>query len=90
MQPNTKNDKTTFGEYIKGIALIEEQLRKVLSHAGLEVIEAIGKPFDPNIHDAVMQLESEEYDSGMVANEIEKGYMFSGKIIRHSKVIVSK
>ena len=85
-----KNDKTTFEEYVKGIALIEDQLRDVLSHAGLEAIEALGKPFDPNIHEAVMQMESDEYDSGIVANVVQKGYMLSGKVIRHSKVIVSK
>jgi len=87
---NHKNDKTTYEEYIKGIALIEDQLRAVLARAGLEPIEALGKPFDPNLHDALMQVESDEYEPGIITAEAEKGYMFAGKVIRHSKVIVSK
>jgi molecular chaperone GrpE len=85
-----KNDKTTYEEYIKGIALIEDQFRAVLARAGLEPIEAVGKPFDPNLHDALMQVESDEYEPGIITAEAEKGYMFAGKVIRHSKVIVGK
>lgn len=85
-----KNDKTTFDEYVKGIAIIEDQFRAVLAKVGLEAIEAVGQPFDPMIHDAVMQVETEEYESGVVSAEMEKGYVLSGKVIRHPKVIVSK
>ena len=85
-----KNDKTTLEEYVKGVALIEYQLRDILAQAGLKHIEVVGKPFDPNIHDAVMQIESDEYESGIVASEVQKGYMIADKVIRHSKVIVSK
>lgn len=85
-----RNDKTTLEEYVKGVALIEDQLRDVLAQAGMKHIEVVGKPFDPNIHDAVMQIESDKYESGIVASEVQKGYMIAGKVIRHSKVIVSK
>ncbi|MBN1295021.1 MAG: nucleotide exchange factor GrpE [Candidatus Latescibacteria bacterium] len=85
-----KNDKTTYDEYIKGIAMIEEQFRAILSRAGLEPLNAEGKPFDPNLHDALLQIESDKHKTGMVTSEVEKGYMFEGKVIRHSKVIVSK
>ncbi len=85
-----RNDKTTLEEYVKGVALIEDQLRDVLAQAGMKHIEVVGKPFDPNIHDAVMQIESDEYESGIVASEVQKGYMIADKVIRHSKVIVSK
>ena len=85
-----RNDKTTLEEYVKGVALIEDQLRDVLAQAGMKHIEVVGKPFDPNIHDAVMQIESDKYESGIVASEVQKGYMIADKVIRHSKVIVSK
>lgn len=85
-----KENKTTLEEYVKGITLIEDQLRDILARAGLEHLEVVGKPFDPNLHDAVMQIESDEYESGIVTSETQKGYMFSGTVIRHPKVIVSK
>ena len=85
-----RNDKTTYEDYIKGIALIEQQIREVLARAGLEYIEVAGKPFDPDIHEAVMQIESDEHESGIITAEAEKGYMLSGKVIRFPKVIVSK
>lgn len=85
-----RNDKTTFDEYVKGIALTEDQFRAILGQSGLEAIDAVGKPFDPNLHDALMQIESEDHESGIVASEIEKGYLLAGKVIRHSKVVVSK
>lgn len=85
-----RDDKTTIEEYVKWIALIEDQLRDVLARAGLKHIEVIGKPFDPNIHDAVMQVESDEYEPGIVTSEVQKGYMVSDMVIRHSKVIVNK
>ena len=85
-----KNNKTSFEEYVKGIAIIEEHIRTVLSKVGLEPIEVVGKPFDPAYHDAVMQVETDEYDPGIVSIEVEKGYILSGKVIRHPKVIVSK
>ena len=85
-----RNDKTTFEEYVKGIALIEDQFRAILGQSGLVAIDAVGKPFDPNLHDAMMQIESEDHESGSVVSEIEKGYLLAGKVIRHSKVVVSK
>lgn len=85
-----RNDKTTFDEYVKGIALTEDQFRAILEQNGLEAIDAVGKSFDPNLHDAMMQIESEDHESGTVASEVEKGYMLAGKVIRHSKVVVCK
>ncbi len=56
-----RNDKTTLEEYVKGIALIEDQLRAILAQAGLKKIEAIGEQFDPAVHCAVFQQESKEH-----------------------------
>lgn len=85
-----RNDKTTYEEYVKGIAIIEDQIRDVLSRAGLETMDVTGKQFDPAVHDAVMQVETDDYESGIISDEAEKGYILSGKVIRHPKVIVSK
>jgi molecular chaperone GrpE len=84
-----RNDKTTLEEYVKGIAMIEDQLRAILAQAGLKKIEAIGEQFDPAVHCAVFQQESKEHPPGTVIAEAEKGYMLQGKIIRHPKVVVS-
>lgn len=85
-----KDNPTSMEKYVKGIAQIEDQLRDVLAANGLKPIEAVGKPFDPNLHDAVSVLESDEYESGMVTQEVQKGYQLGDKVIRHSKVVVSK
>ncbi|MFC1650019.1 nucleotide exchange factor GrpE [Candidatus Latescibacterota bacterium] len=85
-----KEKQKTLEEYVKGIALIEDQLRDILDREGLKHIEAVGQPFDPNLHEAILQIDSDEHESGIVTNETQKGYMFSNKVIRHSKVVVSK
>jgi len=85
-----RTNKTTYEDYVKGIALIEDQLRAILARAGLETIEVMGKNFDPAVHSAIMQVESETAEPGTVIAEAEKGYLLNGKIIRHPKVVVSK
>ncbi|MFC1485493.1 nucleotide exchange factor GrpE [Candidatus Latescibacterota bacterium] len=85
-----RNDETSLEEYVNGIALIEEQLRNVLSHAGLVPMKVVGQPFDPNLHDAVLQMETDGYEPGIVAQEVQKGYTLNGRVIRHAKVVVSK
>jgi molecular chaperone GrpE len=74
----------------KGMELIYQQLRDVLKREELEEIESLGKPFDPNLHDAIMQVESNEYEEGIVVHELLKGYRLKGKVIRHARVAVSK
>ena len=73
-----------------GMEMIYKQLRKVLEDLGVKEIEAVGKEFDPNFHNAVMQVESEEYESGVVAQEFIKGYMYRDQVIRHSMVGVAR
>jgi len=85
-----RNDTTTYEEYVKGIALIEDQFRNVLAKAGLEPMEAVGRKFDPTIHDAVGLIDSDDHESGVIIAEQQKGYVLSGKVIRHPQVIVSK
>jgi len=73
--------------WTEGIKLIYNKFKATLEAQGLTEIEAEGEPFDPRLHEAVMQKEGEE---GMVIEEIQKGYKFKGKVIRPSLVIVGK
>ena len=74
--------------FVQGMAQVYKQLMKELESAGVTPIEAIGKEFNPDYHNAVMQVESEEYESGIVAQEFMKGYMYKDSVVRHSMVAV--
>ncbi len=74
----------------KGTKLIYQQLNELLSKEGVEPIEAVGREFNPNLHEAVMQVESDEYPEGIIAGEVARGYKVKDKVIRFSKVVVSK
>jgi len=78
-------DDLTNDGWVDGIILIDRKLRGTLESMGLSAIEAVGEPFDPNIHEAVMQGQGED---GMVIAELEKGYKFQDRIIRPTKVVV--
>ena len=71
---------------VSGMEMVYKQLTKQLEDLGVKPIEAVGKEFDPNFHNAVMQVESEEYESGVVAQEFQKGYTYHDTVIRHSMV----
>lgn len=74
----------------EGIELVLQQLKSVLTDAGLEEIEAHGKPFDPNLHEAVSQLETDDVEEGHVAQQVRKGYLLRDRLVRPSSVIVAK
>ena len=74
--------------FVDGMNKVYRQLLTELENLGVKPIEAAGKEFDPNFHNAVMQVESEEYDSGVVAQELQKGYMYKDSVVRHSMVAV--
>lgn len=74
----------------KGIELVNEKFTRILKEIGVEKIDAKGKEFDFNFHEALMQKEVEGVPSHIVLEEIEPGYMYKDKVIRHSKVIVSQ
>lgn len=71
-----------------GMNKIYKQLVTELEALGVKPIEAVGLEFDPNLHNAVMQVESEEYESGVVAQELQKGYTYRETVVRHSMVAV--
>lgn len=76
--------------FAKGVEMIYKKFIGILTDAGVTAIEAVGQEFDPNFHNAVMQSPSEEYESGYVVQELQKGYMYKEKVIRHSMVIVAE
>lgn len=76
-------------EMIKGLALIKKQFEDVLKKHGVDEIEALGKPYDANVHEAILQKEHEGPE-GVIVEEMQKGYALHGRVIRPSMVIVSK
>ncbi|MDD2497535.1 MAG: nucleotide exchange factor GrpE [Desulfitobacteriaceae bacterium] len=76
--------------FIQGMEMIFRQLIQVLSQEGLAPVQALGNPFDPTLHEAVMQVEKENTESNIVIEEIQKGYTLKGKLIRPSMVKVAK
>ena len=74
--------------FVDGMNRIYKQLMTELENIGVKPIQALGQEFDPNLHNAVMQVESEEYESGTVAQELQKGYTYRDSVVRHSMVAV--
>ena len=76
--------------FAEGMRMIYKQLMTELDGMGVKPIKALGAEFNPDFHNAVMQVESEEYESGHVAQELQKGYMYRDTVVRHSMVAVVK
>ncbi|MEN1969349.1 nucleotide exchange factor GrpE [Lentibacillus sp. N15] len=76
--------------FVEGITMVYNQLKDALKSQGIEEIEAVGKPFDPNVHHAVMQIEDPELEAGSVVEELQKGYMLNDRVIRPAMVKVNQ
>lgn len=74
--------------FVDGMNKIYKQMMTELENIGVKPIEAVGREFDPNLHNAVMQVENEELESGTVAQELQKGYTYRDSVVRHSMVSV--
>jgi molecular chaperone GrpE len=83
----TSNDIEAFKE---GLKLIQDQLFTCLKKHGVEAIECAGEAFDPNFHEAMMQMESADHEDNQVINEFQRGYLLNGRLLRPSKVCVCK
>ena len=83
------NSENVDKNYVEGVRLVYKQLMDVLTKTGLEEIDASGK-FDPKLHNAVMQGESDDAESGDILEVFQKGYKVKDRIIRHSMVKVAK
>lgn len=87
MNNNSANDISAVKE---GVKLVYDKLMKLLEDQGVSKIEAVGKPFDVQFHEAIMQRKADGVEAHTVLDEVEKGYMYKDRVIRHSKVIVSE
>ncbi len=79
-----------FDKFVEGIKLIEGQLFKVLAKYGVKPIETVGKTFDPNLHEAVMEEENNELPHHTIIDEFQGGFLLNERVIRPSKVKVSR
>ncbi|MGI6344442.1 MAG: nucleotide exchange factor GrpE [Bacillota bacterium] len=75
--------------WVEGVLLVQRQLLDILKRCGLEPIECLHQPFDPNLHEAVQREESSEVPDGTVLRELKTGYLYKGRLLRASVVIVS-
>ena len=82
-------ESTDVDSFTKGVNMIFRQLESVLDSEGLKAMDAVGQPFNPEFHQAIMQVESEEYEEGIVVEEVQKGYMLKDKVLRPAMVKVS-
>ncbi|NQT22293.1 MAG: nucleotide exchange factor GrpE [Candidatus Omnitrophica bacterium] len=75
--------------FLDGLKMLQKKFHKVLEDNGLLVVDSLGEKFDPIKHEAVMKIESDKYKEGCVAEELRKGYMLNGKVLRPAMVKVS-
>ena len=87
---STMTDAEKETGFASGMNMIYKQLLTELGNIGVKPIEALGQEFDPNLHNAVMQVASDEYESGVVAQELLKGYTYRDAVVRHSMVAVAE
>lgn len=75
--------------FAEGMEMIYKQLLKVLEEAGVKPIEAVGQPFDPNLHNAVMHVEDDTLGENIISQELQRGYMYRDTVVRYSMVQVA-
>jgi molecular chaperone GrpE len=86
---SSSGESTDANSYIKGVEMIFRQLEGVLKAEGLIPMEAEGQPFNPEFHQAIMQVESDEHEEGIVVEVVQKGYLLKDKVLRPAMVKVS-
>jgi molecular chaperone GrpE len=86
----TQVDQEQAKSLLQGMEMVYRLLQEALKNEGVEPIEAVGKLFDPHLHQAVMQVETEDSESGMILEEFQKGYKLKDRVIRPSMVKVSQ
>jgi len=88
LQAPQSSDETK--SFAQGIVMIHQQLLETLEKEGLEVLESLGQPFDPTMHEAIMAVDKDDTPEETILDEVEKGYRLNDKILRPAKVVVSK
>lgn len=77
-------------DVVIGIKMVLKQFSDILSKSGLRQFDSLGTPFNPNLHEALSEMDSEEHDSGIIVQEYQKGYMLNERLVRPARVVVSK
>ena len=75
--------------WVAGVALVYRKMLSVLEEMNVQIIPAVGEPFDPNLHEALSQEPSDEHDSGIIVSELRRGYRLGDRVIRPSLVTVA-
>mgnify|MGYP005834413525 FL=1 len=83
------HDAEAMKQELRGAELIRDKLLEVLTARGLKPIESVGMPFDPELHEAMLQQQDSGAEAGIVLQEFQRGYRLGDKVIRHAKVVVS-
>ncbi|MGD2201526.1 MAG: nucleotide exchange factor GrpE [Candidatus Bathyarchaeota archaeon] len=78
------------GDILEGVEMVRGNMWKLLESEGVETIEATGKPFDPNLHEAVLEAEVDSVNDGYIAEELRRGYRYKGRVLRPSMVKVAR
>jgi len=81
---------TSLETFKEGVEMIQKQFATFLKNQKVEAIEALGKPFDPNLHEVMTQQESADHDENTVIQEYSKGYTLNGRILQSAKVVIAK
>ena len=84
------NESKDFDSFIEGVNLILNQMINLLEKEGVIMIKSVGEIFDPNVHEAVMHVASDEYPENVVVQELQKGYILKDRVVRPAMVSVSK
>jgi molecular chaperone GrpE len=79
-----------FASFKEGLQMLQGQLFRCLEKHGVEAVDALNQPFDPQLHEALMMVESADHEANHVVNQMEKGYILNGRLIRPAKVCVCK
>lgn len=86
---DTANDAGDIESYKQGVEMVHKQLMNILKENGLEKIETVGQPFDPNLHEAVSQTETDEHEPGTIVTEFSPGYVLKERVVQAPKVVVA-
>jgi len=87
---SSSNDKNANNSVVEGVSMTLKEILKVFEEFNVKPFESLGKPFDPNFHQAVMQEQGETYPDNTVIKELQKGYMIHDRLLRPAMVVVSK
>ena len=88
-QQNMSTENPSETVFMKGVDLIYNKFKKILENQGVKPFDVVGKPFDPELHDALLQMPRSDVAPHTVIEEVDKGYMHHDRVIRHARVVVS-